>query len=98
MPAFHPFRGSHHDHSFALFFCYNNAHIKNERRRKTIYRCKFQQHIKSVNQTISLEEENMRKIASLIGVFALASLLLAACGGGAVPTASGEPVTVKETV
>jgi len=40
----------------------------------------------------------MRKITTLIGVFALASMLLAACGGGAVPTVSGEPVTVKETV
>ena len=40
----------------------------------------------------------MRKITTLIGVLALASMLLAACGGGAVPTVSGEPITVVETV
>ena len=40
----------------------------------------------------------MRKITTLIGVFALTSILLAACGGAAAPTVSGEPVTVKETV
>ena len=39
----------------------------------------------------------MRKITTLIGVLALASILLAACGGAA-PAPTGEPVTVKETV
>lgn len=39
----------------------------------------------------------MHKITTLIGVVALASILLAACGGAA-PAPTGEPVTVKETV
>jgi general L-amino acid transport system substrate-binding protein len=57
-----------------------------------------QQDVESVkNLTLSLEEENMRKITTLIGVLALASMLLTACGGAA-PAPTGEPVTVRETV
>ncbi|HLF74713.1 MAG TPA: amino acid ABC transporter substrate-binding protein [Anaerolineales bacterium] len=39
----------------------------------------------------------MRKVTTLGTVLALASILLAACGGAA-PAPAGEPVTVKETV
>jgi general L-amino acid transport system substrate-binding protein len=39
----------------------------------------------------------MRKIISILSFFAIASLLLVACGGAA-PAPSGEPITVKETV
>ena len=39
----------------------------------------------------------MRKTMTLVTVLALASIMLAACGGAA-PAPAGEPVTVKETV
>ena len=58
----------------------------------------FQQDVEKVIQSNYISGGGeMRKITTLIGVLALASMLLTACGAAATAP-SGEPVTVKETV
>jgi general L-amino acid transport system substrate-binding protein len=51
-----------------------------------------------LNQTF-LKEEKMRKTLWIVSVLIVASIVLAACGGGAAPaTGDGQTVTVVETV